>query len=513
MLVPLSPPPGLNSDDSTFAAQGRWADGINVRFWNGKPQTRGGSEELFTISGRCRTIMPFIRSGAITTAYGVAGSGISANTSKLFVGSGIAAPIVCTPAGLSNNETGWALAAFGDILLAAPVGGTLYEQAGYSGATAVAGAPNAMNWMLVTNERQVLAFGCNEEASGDFNPHCIRGSDLENYAEWTSTASNNAFEHILDGASPIVAARQVGSNIAVWSVDALYMGQFIGDPSQTYRFDKVDIGCGLIGPNAVVVVGQTAYWMSPDKRIRSWAPGGAVQLVPCPISNAVANRYVDGSWGRYVTACYNPTFHEVRFDTRFSGGFPAYPIVSGGSDNNYFVAFSLLDGAWWKGTGGRTAMVCSGNLVPLTTSYSGNPAIIAADGNGVIYLEETGSIDYPIGQGSNVVAYVDSADQYFDESQGRVMIRSIAPDFESQDGNASVIFYVRSRPQDARRVKGPYLLEPTTTKKGVRVSGKLIAVRFAATEYANGNSSIPVSLSGAFRLGKPLFDIVPLGER
>jgi hypothetical protein len=434
-------------------------------------------------------------------------NGLFGETSKLYVGTGIAAPTAHTPAGLTNNETGWALSSFGDILLAAPVGGTLYEQSGSSSAMAVADAPEAMNWMLVTNERQVLAFGCNEEASGEFNPHCIRGSDLENYADWTSTSANNAFEHILDGASPIVAARQVGSTVAVWTVDALYMGQFLGDPSQSYRFDLVDRGCGLIGPNAVIVVGQTAYWMSSDKRVRSWAPGSAVRMVPCPISNALIT-YVDAVRGRDVTASYNPSYHEVRFDVEYSGGPNSYPL--GSLKNNYFVAFSLLDGAWWKGNGGRTAMVSSGNLVSLTTSFADSPSIIAADGNGVVYLEETGPLDHS--PGFQLMGWIQSADQYFDSSQRRVMIRSVSPDFDSQTDNASLTLYVRSEPQDSAVAKGPYTLEGATTKKVIRASGKLIAVRFSAGMYTL-DPNVAISSSGAFRLGKPLFDIVPLGER
>ncbi|MCA3750587.1 MAG: hypothetical protein INF04_04150 [Phenylobacterium sp.] len=44
--VVLELPPGLNNDDTTFAASGRWADGSNVRFWRGRAQVIGGWEAI-----------------------------------------------------------------------------------------------------------------------------------------------------------------------------------------------------------------------------------------------------------------------------------------------------------------------------------------------------------------------------------------------------------------------------------------------------------------------------------
>ena len=42
MRIPFDPPPGLISDDTTFAARGSWEDGSNIRFWRGRPQTIAG---------------------------------------------------------------------------------------------------------------------------------------------------------------------------------------------------------------------------------------------------------------------------------------------------------------------------------------------------------------------------------------------------------------------------------------------------------------------------------------
>jgi hypothetical protein len=96
---------------------------------------------------------------------------------------------------------------------------------------------------------------------------------------------------------------------------------------------------------------------------------------------------------------------------------------------------------------------------------------------------------------------ITSADFYLDNSQRRAMVRGIIPDFDAQGGTVNLYLRVRDRPLSTATVKGPYALTTATTKKDFRASGKIITVQFEAATAAR------------FRLGKPLFDIVPLGER
>lgn len=67
MRIPLDIPPGLNGDDTTFAAAGRWSDGNNVRFWRGRPQVIGGWEKLITtaLTGVCRDIFAWTDNSAV----------------------------------------------------------------------------------------------------------------------------------------------------------------------------------------------------------------------------------------------------------------------------------------------------------------------------------------------------------------------------------------------------------------------------------------------------------------
>lgn len=493
MLIPFSPPPGLNSDDTSFAAEGRWTDGNNVRFYNGKPQVIGGTSDLFTVTGfvACRCIFPFVRAGAVMIAYG---GDVSAD-GKLYVGTGLGTPANRSPAGLVGSRKNWSFAAWGDTLLACPEADTLYQQSGTGAATAVATAPALITYMLATNERQILAFGCSEEVSGTFNALCIRGSDLEDYTDWTTSPTNNAFEHILPDGGAIVAARCIGAYIAVWTTSSLYLGQFLGDPGQAYRFDKVDENCGLIGPNAVIVFNGIVYWMGVDSRIRSWAPGSLPKIMPCAISRDFrsASNFDPTLQGRYVAASANSAFNEIRFD---------YSYIP---DTCWaFIAVCLDDGSWHRGIGGRTAIVDDPLLSSLTAGILGGPTIIsAAGGTGQVAMQDTGPFTWSNSGASSVLApYIQSAAQTLENSGRRLLVRSVEPDFEGQVNDLKLTLFVRDRPQSTPLTKGPYTLTTTTTKLGCRCSGKLIEVKIGS-----------VSESAAFRVGKLLFDVEPMGNR
>ena len=73
------------------------------------------------------------------------------------------------------------------------------------------------------------------------------------------------------------------SYLLVWTTQSLFLGTYVGQVGQVWRFDKVGDKCGLIGPNAAAVLGSTAFWISPDRQFHSYSAGGAVAPVACPI--------------------------------------------------------------------------------------------------------------------------------------------------------------------------------------------------------------------------------------
>lgn len=483
MKIPFSPPPGINSDDTTFAAEGRWSSCSNIRFWNGKPQVVGGWDERgIFLTGVPRKIYEWATASTNYIAYGT--------TTRLYVETGGVAYNI-TPVGLLSGTT-WSLQSYGDTLMAAFNGGKLYQWSNNTAVVAaeIVNAPDQITSMLVTPERQVLAFGCNEEVSGTFNPLCIRGSDIEDPTDWTTTSSNNAFEHILEGEGKIVAARKLGSYVVVWTTTAVYLGQFIGDPGQTYRFDRVGSNCGAVGPDSMVVVEGTAYWVGRDLQFYSFTPGSPPQILPCPIQRFFQSNMntasKDSSPAR-TQAAYVAKYNEVWF---------FYPIGSSSSANpTGHVGVSLIDGSWFTGQLG----------VGRCAFYQGLNGVYGASSGGAIYNHETGSTGVAT-TGEDLSWSLTSADQYLDNAERNLMIRGIWPDFEDQAGTVSLSLYVRQYPGSSVATKGPYSLTTSTTKKDFRASGRIVQV------YLSGNDALATA-NTFMRLGKPVFDAVPTGER
>jgi hypothetical protein len=486
MLVPFAPAPGLYGDDTTFSSDGRWVDGNNVRFRGGKPQVVGGWSGYHTLTDAKCVSMATVRdpNGVEYVCYGTDG--------KLLVAQGTATPIDITPVGLGAGIQRWSIQSFGSTLLAVPVSGTLYENADVAGAvidaTSVAAAPAQITWMLVTPERQVLAFGCNEEVSGAFNPMCIRGSDIEDYADWTTSAANNAFEHILEGPGRIVGARLVGAFVAVWTTHGLHLGQYVGQPGQAYRFDRLDDGCGLIGPDAVCVHDGVAYWLSPDYRLFRWTPGAMPAAMPCPIQEDFRDNV------RKSFAAANSMVRAIPHHDEVWIHYPDSRDASSGIRATRYIAVNIRDLSWFRGAMQLSAVL--DGRITLASHDAG--AYLSADGS-ALFVQGHGST----ANGSALSWHLTSGDHRIDEGGRRMMIRGVRPDFEDQQGDVSLTVFVRDHPQSAALAKGPYTLAEGIAKKDLRASGRLIAVKLSGG-----------AASGSYmRLGTPLFDIVAMGER
>lgn len=487
MYIALNPPPGLNSDDTTFAAEGRWADGSNVRFVDGQPQVIGG----WTINAVSATNYSSAR--AVLSLGGSVYAVASSSAPKLQIDS-LGVTYNVSPASTGSGES-FFLRRWGSYLLMGQVNGTIYEWQGNTGviAAALSNAPASIQCMAVTPQRQVLAGGCTTVAGG-VNLMCIRGSDLENNNSWTPTSNNNSFEDILEGGGTrICAINNIGPYLGVWTDTSVWLGTFTGDPLQTYRWDRMADDCGLLNSagsagEALGIVGSTAFWVSPDKRFWTWTVGDVPKKIPCPIGREFRFN-ISAQSGARCGGWFNQTFNEVWFfyqDSRDAGTLGTF---------TRYVALCLSDGSWFRGQMALRALGCG-----IASDVYPSPYTIEL-ASGRITIHDRSGVTTAGGAALNW--YIQSADQYLDNGRRRLMIRGVQPDFEDQVGNVSLTLYMRDRPQSAAVTKGPYTLTPTTTKKDFRASGKVVAVRLSGG-----------AASGSYmRLGKPLFDAVPLGER
>lgn len=508
MRVPILPPPGLNSNDTPFSVPSVCIDADNVRWVDGKPQTIGGWSKYTpgALTGICRNVLSWYDlNGALNIAFGT--------HSKLYVyrdGSlyditpvGLAAGNVdgAGGSGFGAGDYGegdygegvpgeyyprtWSLDTWGENLIASPRNGTIYIWTNNTAsvATEITQAPNNCTAVVVTPERQVLALGCNEEVSGTFNSRCIRGCDIGDNTSWTTASDNNVFEHILEGnGSNIVSGRMVGQYVGVWTDRGLFMGDFLGDPGQTYRFDMQTSSAGLCGPNAVQVYNKRAWWITRDYQFYAWSPGEAPVLVPCPIRDDFKDNISTGQFEK-IAATSISQYGEIWW---------FYPDDRDGSENSRYISLNTAVGLdspliWSRGTLARTAATDSGP--------TRHPIMVSADS--YIYSHEDGSD----ANGGALAWSVTFQLAYLDEGGRFVLVKGIEPDFKSQIGAVSLSLALRKYPQSNARSKGPYTLAPSAGRKHFLASGRVAELTFS------GNSA--PSFAG---FGKPVLLAEPTAQ-
>lgn len=597
--IPLDLPPGLNGDDTIFGAEGRWADGSNVRFRLGRAQVIGGWESLMQtlLTGVCRAVFPWTDNNAVlniafgtnsnvqiwqggsltdntpfgpptalptdplattnssttvtvhhvahgfTTGlslriFGAADTGgiVAANLNGTFTitvtnadhytyvagaagtsgATGGGSLIVVTPqtalpagpvdgtgsAGIGTGAFGigpygetspqtayfpqtWDFSAWGQNLVGGPRGGGYYQWSNDTTLRMVAidSAPTQITYRLVAPMNggyMAFALGCNQEADGVFNPMNIRHCGVRQLNQWSTLADGSTSrEYTLTGGGRIVAGRMIGPYLAVWTNDSLWIGTFTGALNQPWSFQRQGTKCGLIGPNAVVVVGQSAFWVSPDRQFHSYGLGGEPSVLTCPDRIEFAENLA-ASQGDKVMASSNAEYSEIRFD---------YPDSRDGFENSRYMAMCLTDpdaGAWHKGLMARTAFVDAGpSQYPIGVTFDGHA-----------YFHEKGQS----ADGQAFAWFIRTAAQLLDVNY-RLLVTGVWPDFLGQIGPISVGVSSREHPQGLDTSITALPMAPGDQKADLLISGRLFQVEFSG-------SSAPTSA----RIGKPVFEIQRAGK-
>jgi hypothetical protein len=483
MRVPLDFPVGLNSDDTALAASPSWVDSSGYRFRNGKAEAKGGFESVTStlLEGVCRWVLPWTDNAAtlniafgthlklqlyqggmvydITPASGFTPGAVDGAGSSGYGTGAYGVGTFGSPSVTDYFPLTWSGGAFGQTLIASPRNQTIFQWSNVTATPAVAltNAPAQVTYALVAPQRQVFALGCSQESGGVFNPLCIRHCDVGGPTGWSTTSSSasTSREYVLPGGGRIVAGRVMGQYLLVWTSDALWLGTFVGQVTQVWRFDKVGDKCGLAGPAAAVVQGSTAYWVSPDRQFHTYALQGFVTSVNCPIREDFANN-IAASQGDKIICSTVAEYGEVRWD---------YPDARDGFENSRALSICTQGpdaGAWHKDIISRTAMVDAG-----PSSY---PCGVTAGGN--VYWHEKGhSAD-----GAVLSGFIESADIYLDEEH-TMLVRSAWPDVADQIGPLNLTISTRLFPQGDAVTYGPLALPPSQDQVDFKIKGRLFKMR------------------------------------
>jgi len=418
--------------------------------------TTSGSEN----GGNCQFIY-YIAIGpqATTSGYGTGTYGSGG------YGTGTAPP---SGSGTPITATDWSLGNWGEILLANPKGGAIYQwspSGGFLTAQLVSGAPISSVMMFVTMPQQiVVALGASR--TGAPSPMDVRWSAAGDYTVWTATSSNLAGSFTIPRGSQIVGGLQAQTQNLIWTDLAVWSMQFINLPN-VFGFNEIMTGCGLIGGHAATVVGSAVYWMS-QKQFFRMPSGGGPQPLPCKVWDFIFQD-LDTTNAYKIRAGGNAAFNEVWWH---------FPSSSGGTgENDSYVKYNYVEGEWDCG------QLPTGRSAWIDQSVLGAP--IGGDPTGLIFQHEQG---YD-GDGAAIVPYVVTGYWVADEAENFIFTDYFLPDFRfglfngsSQGATVLVTLFALDEPNGTARSYGPFSVTSTTPSFQPRARGRQFALLFASQD-------------------------------
>lgn len=391
------------------------------------------------------------------SGYGVGGYGRGGYGS----GTGIV-PAVGTPIGANN----WTLDNWGEVLIAVPINGTLFQPiyawdplSGAPIASVIPEAPPLNDGAFVAMpQRQIVAWG--STFTGIQDPLLIRWCDVNNYFSWIATVTNQAGSYRLTKGSKIVAGLQGPQQALIWTDIDLWSMQYIA-PSGTsaalgYGFNEIGTGCGLIGKKAAASVNGVLYWMGPSQFFTLNADG--VQPIPCPVWDVMFQE-LDLTNTDKIRVAVNSRFNEVAW---------YYPTLSSGGEVAAYVKYNYVIGLWDYGALARSAWI--------DQSVLGPP--IGADPNRLyIYQHETS----PNADGQALVASFQTGYFAINEGDQLSFVDEVWPDFrygdygQMQTATLTMTFYVANFPEATPATYGPYTMTAASTWFNTRFRGRLVS--------------------------------------
>jgi len=428
-LVPLDIPAGVYRNGTEYESKGRWFDTNLVRWREGRLEPVGGwlKFDESPIDGKARSILTwrgndsarYIAVGTHTKLYASQGGSMYDITPAGFVtgredsvaGLGYGIGVYGdSDYGTSRNlalitdATTWSLDNWGEYLVACSTSdGKAYEwQVGLTTPAAqISNAPVDNIGVIVSNERHLICLG----AGG--NKRKVQWSDQEDNTTWTPAATNLAGDLELETSGRIRTARRVGNDILIWTDVDCHLMRYLGPPF-VYGIERVGTDCGVVGPNSVVVSGNTAVWLSESG---FWIYDGSIKPLQCDALLDVTDN-INSVQGAKVFGGHNSQFGEMWFFYTSD--------ESTDFENDKYIVWNYRLNHWMVGSLARTCWADQGAF----------PNPLALDKDGYTYQHETGWTN----DGSTRVGEVYAISGPVELGQGdrlAVVDRIIADDYEN----------------------------------------------------------------------------------
>lgn len=418
---------------------------------------------------------------AVGAGYGTGGYGEGG------YGTGV---VGASQTGTAITSTDWTSDNWGEIVLACPSGGGVYQynpSDGFENAGLVETAPIYNGGIFVSTSLQILfCWGASiEQAFGtEQDPMLISWSDVGDYTMFTPLTTNQAGSFRIPIGSVIRAGMPVSNQNLFWTDLDLWAANYAGFPL-VFGFNKIGAGAGAISSHAVQQLRGGVYWMN-ESNFYSYT-GAGVQVVPCPVWDIVFQN-LNLTYKSNVRAMPNTGFNEVGWL------YPSNSSANGECDS--YVKFNIVEQGqpWDYGTLSRSAWIDQNIL--------GAP--IGATPTGVIYSHETTQN----ADGQPMSASFTTGYFYIAEGEDFAFIDQIIPDMKwgTYGGSANAQVYITintiNYPGDTPTTYGPYLMTSSTQYLSVRIRARQMSFTVQSSD------------TGSFwRLGKIRYRWAPAGRR
>ena len=404
----------------------------------------------------------------------------------------------------TNQLRLWSHDAFGEDLIINPRNGGIYywdESNGLSNPavniTTLAGAnlaPTKGIQTIVSDiDRHVIVLGADpivgSARSGSIDPLLIAFSDQESATEWEPTSTNTAGSLRLSSGSQIVGGLRSRQETLIWTDTSLYSMQFVGAPF-TFGINLINENVGLISPNGVVNAPDSVYWMARDG---FYSYSGSVSRLTCSVLNYVLDDFNQGQAFK-VVAFTNREFNEV-------GWF--YPSGSS-SENDRYVVYNYLEGAWSIGELSRTAWLDDGIFQ--------KPRAAGKDSS-VNYVYTHENSDDADGLPMDNV-FIESGDIDIDDGEKFGFVKKIIPDVKffgdnSSAGQINFVLKTRNFPGDSLSTNSTNNVTSSTQQNYVRARSRQMVFR----AQSDDDAATGLRTGFRWRLGANRFEIRPDGKR
>lgn len=375
-----------------------------------------------------------------------------------------------TLTGTQITATDWTSANWGQIALACPQGGAVYQYnptGGFQSAGMVSTAPPFNTGIFISTSLQILfCYGSTQEnqIGIDQDPMLIRWSDLSNYFEFVAKNTNQAGAFRIPIGSVIRSGMAVSNQNLFWTDLDLWAANYSGYPL-VFGFNKIGAGAGSISSHSPQQLRNGVYWMGTSN-FYSYT-GSGVSVVRCPVWDFVFQR-LNTTYQQNVRAMPNTPFNEVGWL------FPSTDSTSGECDS--YVKFNISDPSapWDYGTISRSAWI--------DQTVLGAP--VSCTSTGILYQQETTND----ADGQPMTSSFTTGYFYLDEGEEFVVLDQIMPDmiWGTYDGAQSAQVYITinaiNYPGDTPTTYGPYLMTQTTKYITVRIRARQVSMTFQSSD-------------------------------